>query len=238
MKAFLLAAGLGTRLRPITNTIPKCLVQVGGKPLLEHWLEKCDRYGIDEVLVNGHYLADQVELYLNKNSPRFHEKIHYVYEPELKGTGGTVRANFDFVRNEDCFFMFHADVFCDLNLQEFKDFHMNRRALLTMAMCQTKNPTHSGVIEEITKDGLITGFREKPQDPKTNLASAALFAASPLIERDFPDKDFFDFSQEILPKYVGKMYGYMMKGYHVNVGSPESLERAENIARSLESYTI
>lgn len=234
MKAFLLAAGLGTRLRPLTDKTPKCLLRVGGQPLLAIWLEKCEQSDVKEVLINGHYLAKQVEQYLKKNQDKFKLKINYVFEKELKGTGGTIRDNLWFVKNEQCFFIFHADVFCEINLKDFQKFHDQRKSILTLALCRTKNPQQSGVIEEIKKNGLITQFREKPTNPKSNLASAALFIASPKIKDSFPKKNSFDFSQKILPKYIGKMYGYHPKGYHVNVGTAEKYALANQIAANLK----
>lgn len=234
MKAFLLAAGIGTRLRPLTDKTPKCLLPVGGRALLEIWLAKCEKFGIKEVLINGHYLAKQVEQYLNANKDKLKLKMNYVFEKKLKGTGGTIRDNLWFVKNEQCFFIFHADVFCEIDLKDFQKFHSQRKSLLTLALCRTKNPQHSGVIEGIKKNGLITQFREKPTDPQSNLASAALFIASPKIKDDFPKKGSFDFSQELLPKYVGRMYGYCLKGYHVNVGTPEKYALANQIAANLK----
>lgn len=235
MKAFLLAAGEGTRLRPLTEKITKCLLLVGGKPLLEIWLELCQKHGIKEVLINGHHLAYQIEDYIGRNKTKFNLKINYVYEKEFKGTGGTVRDNFDFVRNEDFFFIFHSDVFTNINLTEFKNFHIEKNSPLTIAMCYTKTPKASGLIEGITDEGLITAFREKPEDPKSNLASAALFITSPEVEKDFPKEGNFDFSKEILPKYVGKMYGFLIDGFHVNVGTPEKYELANKLTKELKN---
>lgn len=231
MKAFLLAAGLGTRLRPLTDSVPKCLIPIGEKPLLEHWLERCDRYGIDEVLINGHYLADQVEEYIADNKKRFAVRIVYVYEPELKGTGGTLKTNFDFVRNEDHFYAFHCDVFTDIHLENFRQFHVQRRSPLTIALDVSDHPHKSGVVEGMTKEKLITAFREKPQDPKTNIVSAAMFLMSPEVSAYFPKEDNFDFSAVVLPRLVGKMYGYFVSGYRIDVGSMESLEQANLIAK-------
>ena len=101
MKAFLLAAGVGSRLRPMTDTIPKCLVPIGGQPLLDIWLDAFDRAGVDEVLVNLHHLPDVVRrrLAAHKGTPA----VHMVYEPELLGSAGTLAANRQWVDGEDLF---------------------------------------------------------------------------------------------------------------------------------------
>ena len=91
-RALLLAAGLGTRLRPLTMQTPKCLVPIGGEPLLGHWLRKLELAGCDSVLVNTHYLAEQVKAFLQSwQSPRMN--VSSVHEPELLGTAGTLLAN-------------------------------------------------------------------------------------------------------------------------------------------------
>lgn len=91
MKAFLLAAGLGTRLRPLTDTIPKCLVPINGKPLLQYWIDLFEKHGIDEVCINLHYLSDQVVNFIKANPSKI--KWHLSYEPELLGSGGTIFSN-------------------------------------------------------------------------------------------------------------------------------------------------
>ena len=121
-KALLLAAGLGTRLRPLTNNIPKCLVEIGKKPILEIWLENLSKAGCEAVLINTHYFSDKVEEYLhNKKFGKM--KIITSYEPELLGTVGTLIENADFL-DKNCMFI-HADNFTDTNLREFLKFHVN-----------------------------------------------------------------------------------------------------------------
>src|SRR5258708_3459839 len=106
MKALLLAAGLGTRLRPITNHIPKCLVPIKQKPLLAYWLDLLLPNGIDELLINTHYLPEAVEDFVNQSPWR--DRITLVHEDELLGTGGTLLKNRNFFKNES-FFIGHAD---------------------------------------------------------------------------------------------------------------------------------
>ena len=105
MKAFLMAAGLGTRLRPITNTIPKCMVPIQGKPLLAWWMDLFEKHGVSDVLINTHYLPESVRKFIdfyNKN-PEHHTKMIESYEPILLGSAGTLRKNRDFVAGENSF---------------------------------------------------------------------------------------------------------------------------------------
>jgi mannose-1-phosphate guanylyltransferase len=229
MKAFLLCGGKGVRLRPLTDKIPKVLLPIKGKPLLEIWLEKCQKYGVSEVLINAHHLAGRLESYINKNKNKFNLKINYVYEKKLRGTGGTIKENFDFVRGEEQFYIIHADNFTNINLLKFLEFHV-KKSLLSVALFHTKFPQQCGIVEKIRKDGLILSFREKPIDATSNLASAAIFIASPLIIKDFPKrKKFFDFTTEILPKFIGRMYGYIMDGFNIDIGTPEGYADANRV---------
>ena len=109
MKAFLLAAGHGTRLRPITDTIPKCLLPIQGVPLLALWLQCCERLRIDEVMINLHAHAAPVREFLRRNAPA--TPVRVVEEPELLGSAGDLaRANRDWIGSDDLFWIFYADV--------------------------------------------------------------------------------------------------------------------------------
>src|SRR5690349_7850655 len=116
MKAFILAAGHGTRLRPMTNNIPKCLVPIRGTPMLEIWLEICFRAGIDEVFLNLHAHADVARSAVNrfKQGP----KVVLSEEQTLLGSAGTLRENRDWVSEEEQFWVFYGDVLTNLDLQK------------------------------------------------------------------------------------------------------------------------
>ena len=116
MRAILLAAGLGARLRPITDTIPKCLVPINGKPLIDYWLEQLTKAGIEKFLINTHHLHEQVESYIEQS--KFAGMVNLVYEKELLLSGGTVIANKDFISDEP-FMLVHAD---NLSICDYKDF--------------------------------------------------------------------------------------------------------------------
>jgi mannose-1-phosphate guanylyltransferase len=230
MKAILLAAGRGTRLRPLTHHTPKCLVPINGRPLLDYWLETCVAGGVTEVLVNAHHLADEMRAYLSFAEGHFALRIHFTYEPSLRGTGGTVLDNLAFVEGEDTFLLAHADNFTDLDLVRFREFHRQRAARLSLALFRTDAPESCGIVEELDDDGRIVRFTEKPAAPRSNLASAAVFLLSPDIVRGFPPGRPIDFSREVLPAYQGRMYGFEIDGYNVDVGTPEGYYEACKLA--------
>src|ERR1700757_5266651 len=108
MKAFLLAGGLGTRLRPLTDDTPKCLLPIQGVPMLKIWFDLCRQSDIDEVLINVHSHGDAVRNFIEKNKKGL--TVRLVEETELLGSAGTVLANRDWIARERCFWIFYADV--------------------------------------------------------------------------------------------------------------------------------
>ena len=222
MRALLLAAGLGTRLAPITNKIPKCLVPINGRPLLEIWIEKLVDIGISEIVINTHYLADQVESFINTN--KFRNRICLKYEPTLLGTAGTLLSCLPFFCGNDAIII-HADNFCQENLRGLIQAHMNRpdKCLMTMLAFRTDKPSQCGIIE-VNDEGVVISFHEKAVSPPGNLANGAIY----LLSADFIENlrksefKFQDFSTEVIPGYLGKIYAYETFETFLDIGTPEN----------------
>ncbi len=227
MKAFLLAAGYGTRLKPLTDTIPKCMVPIHGQPMLGWWFDLFRSHGVTEVLVNTHYLPETVRGYLKAyNDRNTGLRAYETYEPVLLGSGGTVRGNRDFVRGEKDFLICYADNLTDADLTAFRLCHERHQAPLTMALFHTNQPSQCG-IASLDVQGRIVRFEEKPANPKSDLANAGLYIANQQIF-DFmdPQKETLDFGKDVLPKLVGEMVGWPVEGYLIDMGTPENLSRA------------
>lgn len=228
MKAFLLAAGYGTRLRPLTNTIPKCMVPIHGLPLLGWWFDLFQKHGITEVMVNTHYLPDPVRAFIKKyNSTATGFTAYETYEQELLGSGGTIRANRAFVEHEENFLICYADNLTDANLSEFQSFHKIHNGILSMALFYTNLPEQCGIAELDYQDKIIE-FVEKPDHPKSNLANAGMYIANNQIFKYFDsDKKILDFGKDILPQLIGKMFGWNVGGYLIDIGTPENYKKAK-----------
>jgi mannose-1-phosphate guanylyltransferase len=224
MKAFLLAAGKGSRLWPITEHMPKCLVPIKGKPILQIWLQLCSRYGIEEVLINLHHFPDRVRDFINHLT--WDLKITLFYEERLLGSGGTVLANHEFVKNEERFFVFYADNLTNVDLNQMINFDDVHPGHLTMGLFRTDSPEKCG-IAEINQDSLVVGFEEKPKNPKSNLANAGIYLAKREIWEYIPHKEFIDFGFDIFPRLVGKMYGYEIREYLLDIGTLEDYKKAQ-----------
>jgi mannose-1-phosphate guanylyltransferase len=225
MKAFLLAAGKGTRLQPLTFHTPKCLVPICGRPLIEYWFDLFELYGIDEILMNTSHLAETVERYIDNHSRGL--KIKVVFEETLFGSGGTIKMNRDFVKGEESFFIFYADNLTNINLAKMLKFHNENGKDTTLAVFNVPNPKECGIIE-MDKHSLIVSFIEKPDHPASDLAFAGTIISSPGLMDLFPDKEIFDLGHDVLPHIVGNAAGYLMNEYLLDIGTPENLARAEN----------
>jgi mannose-1-phosphate guanylyltransferase len=227
MRAILLAAGLGTRLRPITDTIPKCLVPINGKPLIDYWLEQLTKAGIENFLINTHYLHEQVETYIKQS--KFVDIVSLVYEKDLLLTGGTVIANKDFI-SDGPFMLVHAD---NLSICDYKDFinaHKNRPANteITMMTFTTDDPKSCGVIKT-DNSGIVQEFHEKVLNPPSSIANGAVYIveASVVSYMERLKRVKVDFSVDVLPYYIGRIFTYYNSFYHRDIGNIKSYELAQ-----------
>ena len=228
MRVLLLAAGCGTRLRPLTNTIPKCLVPINGQPLLDIWLNTLNKAGQGPFMINTHYLADQVHKFI-KLSP-YSNQVTFAYEHELLGTAGTLIRNLDFFQDQEGM-LIHADNYCLADLSAFLKAHSNRpsECVMTMMTFRTDSPSTCGIVE-LDERGVVMGFHEKVANPPGNLANGAVYAISAeLLARFAQDlRDVKDFSTEVLHSIIGKIYTYETSALFIDVGTPEHYKKANN----------
>jgi mannose-1-phosphate guanylyltransferase len=228
MRALLLAAGIGSRLRPLTDTTPKCLVKVHDRPLLDYWLDLVFEGGIERALLNTHWLADQVREHVAAS--RWQSRIDLVYEDELLGTGGTVLANRDWFQNE-AFLVAHADNLTDFDVPAFIAAHRNRPSghIMTMLGFRTDDPSSCGILE-LDRQNTVLAFHEKVKNPPGNLANGAVYIFEPEVITDVAGlgKAVVDLSTEIIPNYMGRILCVETAGYHRDIGNPESLRRAHS----------
>ncbi len=226
MNAILLAAGLGTRLRPLTNFTPKCLVKIGDKYLLDLWIEKLLQSGIKKILINTHYLKNKVENHLKQLSAYKDGRITISYEKKLLGTAGSLTKNIDFFEGQDGILL-HADNYTNDNLINFIKFHETQTEYsdITMMTFRTRYPEKSGIVE-IDENNMIINFYEKIKGIKGNLANCAIYIISKNIFDSICRHNAKDFSAEIIPKYLNKIKTYETNKYFIDIGDLQSLEQA------------
>jgi mannose-1-phosphate guanylyltransferase len=223
MKAFLLAGGLGTRLRPITDATPKCLVEVGGKTLLDIWLDAFAKAGVQEVLVNTHHLADLVDAHVaERMSPPV---VRLSHEPVLLGSAGTLLANRAFVADEDMFLVVNADNLTDFDLGVLIDAHRAAGTIATLTVFRAPRPSECGIIE--VADGRVVGFVEKPVDPPNDLANAGIYAFHPRVLDEIPEPLPRDIGFDLLPRLVGRAGALALDdAYFLDIGTLAALKQA------------
>ena len=190
INALVLAAGYGTRLRPLTLTTPKCLVPIGDKPILEHWLENLEKCGCSNAIINTHYLAEKVHSFLDKRQiSKMRVKISH--EEKLLGTAGTLINNQKSF-NEGIGLLIHADNATRFDLNQLIKAHRSRPrgCLLTMVTFKTDKPKTCGIVKT-DKQGIVQAFYEKVSDPPGTTANGAVYAfETNLIEeikKTFPE---------------------------------------------------
>jgi len=229
MKAILLAAGLGTRLKPLTNTIPKCLVPINGKPLLAYWLEKLDKLGVSDILINVHYFAEQVEEFVSKSEYR--NKITIVREKKLLGTGGSLISNKEFWHCSPTM-VIHADNYCEDNLTRFLEAHNKRpkKCDATLLLFESATPSSCGIVE-LDSDDTIQRFHEKVSNPPSNLASGALFLFSEGVYEKyfshFKQESFYEISHDMVPLLLGSLYSYETHLRYIDIGTPQAYNKLQ-----------
>ena len=226
MRALLLAAGIGSRLLPVTATTPKCLVVINGRPLLDYWLELLFGAGIERVLVNTHWLAEQVNAYVKAS--RWPSRIDLVHEGELLGTGGTVLANREWFQGRP-FMLAHADNLTDFDVAGLIAAHRTRPSghLMTMLGFRTDDPRSCGILE-LDDRRTVVAFHEKVEHPPGNLANGAVYVFEPEIIDAIAGRGnpVVDLSTEVIPGFIDRILCVETNAYHRDIGTPESLHRA------------
>lgn len=224
MKALILAAGNGTRLRPLTDRVPKCLLPIRGIPLLEIWLELCARHGIDEVFVNTHTNSAAIRKFAASYSGPI--SINLYEEEHLLGSAGTLYALRDNFKDEPYFWVMYGDVLTTVNLDRMLDFHRRMAQVATLGLYEVANPRQCGIVS-LDSRGLVREFTEKPADPQSNLAFSGIMLASPQVLKEIPPKLAPDIGFDLLPRLINRMAGYRISEYLVDIGTLPSYEQAQ-----------
>ncbi|MCE1248547.1 MAG: NDP-sugar synthase [Firmicutes bacterium] len=220
MKAMILAAGEGTRLYPLTYTLPKPMVPVINRPVMEHIILHLAKHGFDEIIVNLHFLPEHIENYFHDGS-RLGVKIIYSHEMKPLGTAGGVKNVEDLF--DDTFMVVGGDDLSDINLTEVLEFHKKSHSLATIALSRVEDVSSYGVVVTDEK-GKIIEFQEKPskEEAKSEWVNTGVYFFEPAILDLIPKGEFYDFGRQLFPKLKddkSPFYGFRTKGYWKDVGN-------------------
>jgi NDP-sugar pyrophosphorylase family protein len=247
MKAMILAAGQGTRLRPLTERIPKCMVRIGGKPILEHTIEWLRRYGITEIIINLYHLPEAIRGYFG-DGQRWGVQITYSLEDRPLGTAGGVKnvAWFLVVSPVEPFdgpfgsaqgrpfFVWYGDNLSTCRLDRLWEFHRVKGGIATIALYYRDDPSQSGIVG-LDENDRITRFLEKPKPDQvfSHWVSAGIFLLEPQVLEAIPAVGAPDFGRDVFPALLARdqsLYGYRMsEGEGLWwIDTPEDLRRMED----------
>lgn len=226
MKALVLAAGAGTRLRPLTDTCPKPMLPIAGKPLLERTMRWLAAAGVTHAALNLHHLPEVVRAGLGDGS-RFGIHINYHLEHELLGTAGATHGFPGFF--DQPFLVIYGDLLMDLDLADLIQFHRQRAATMTLALKRTTTPQSQGMIE-VDGEGRVVRFVEKPAVwDAGDTANAGVYVCEPAVAARIPP-GFSDFGHDIIPALLSDgtpVYGRPLQGYLLDIGTPAAYAQAQ-----------
>ncbi|WP_395140406.1 sugar phosphate nucleotidyltransferase [Armatimonas sp.] len=222
MKAMILAAGEGTRLRPLTLTLPKPMVPVANTPLLVRTVELLRRQGVEQLAVNLYHKPEVIRAH-------FGTALTYSDEPTLLGTAGGVKKLAGFL--DTTFAVLYGDNLYDFELAPLLAFHRAKNALVTIATFETPNPSACGLV--ITDaHGRVTRFQEKPPAAEvfTNTANAGVYILEPEVLAFIPEGLVCDFGRDLFPallaRFPSRLFALPLGGYLRDTGTPENYRQA------------
>jgi len=226
MKALFLAGGKGLRLQPLTNKVPKPMVPIMNKPLLERTIASLKKSGITEIVISTCYQPDYIKNYFS-NGEDFDVKIEYIVEDFPMGTGGAIKkagAQFN-----DTFIVFNSDILSDIDIQEMIHYHKSSNALATIAVAEVENPSAYGVIENDI-NGYAVSFIEKPQPDQitSNFINAGIYIFELKILEEIPENRPVSIEKETFPLLLSKEYKigvYKSRGYWIDIGTLEKYKQ-------------
>ena len=225
VKAFIMAAGFGTRLEPLTLAVPKPMVPILNKPVMQHNLELLSSQGIRDVYANIHYFPEQIENFFGDGSS-FGVNLCYSFEEKLLGTAGGVRRMASIAGGVDStFLVLSSDALTDIDLRALLSFHRKKKALATIVLYSVLDTSQFGVVV-LDEASRVTAFQEKPLPGKalSDLANTGIYIFEPEVLEMIPKDRFYDFGKDLFPEMVGKrlpFFGYQMKEYWSDVGGIE-----------------
>jgi len=239
MKALILAAGEGSRLRPLTLTRPKPMLPVGGKPLLEHIIQLLRRCGITSIAINLHYKPAVIPSYF-EDGHLWGVEITYSLEETLLGSAGAAKRLQHYF--DETFVVFYGDLYTEMDLSPLVGFHREKRAQITVALYEVDNPCACGIVD-LAADGRIRRFVEKPAPHEvfSNLANAGIYIVEPGVLDYVPPEQPYDFGRDMFPRLLAEgvdVWGYPIHDLLIDIGTPAKYQEAQRICQSREPWLL
>ena len=225
MKCLILCGGLGVGMGPLSKSIPKAMMPVGYKPLLEHIICKFRDQGFNYFILAVSHLSEHIIRYFGDGS-LLGVRIDYSVEKIPLGTAGAIKNAEDKLNGR--FLVVYGDILFDgLNIGSLLRFHEEKNAVATMALAKVEDASRFGLVS-LDEDGRVIAFREKPKQPVPGLVNAGIYVFEPEILEYIPALTYCSLEEHIFPALIerGRLYAYPFNGYWVDIGSPEDYEQA------------
>lgn len=222
MKAVIIAGGMGTRLRPLTYNTPKPIVPVANRPFIIHQIEHLVKHGVDEIVINLHYLSSEIKKILN-DGKQWGIKIHYSIEESPLGTAGAVKNAEEFF-DAGPMVIFNGDILTDVNISKLVNFHREKGSVVTLTLSEVEDPTPFGLVQ-FDKEHRITQFIEKPSwnMVKGRTINAGIYVVDPSIFKKVPKGRPFSFERELFPALLSTkqpLFGFVSPAFWMDIGNP------------------
>ena len=217
MQALILVGGEGTRLRPLTNSVPKSVMPLAGRPFLSYMIDWLGRHGVDEVVLACGFKADQVREVLGEGgTPR----LRYVEEPEPRGTAGAIKFAAEELSGR--FLALNGDVLTDLDLSALTSYHEQRGSRATLGLYPVEDATGYGLVRR-AEDGAVLEFLEKPEQPGPGEINAGTYVLEHAVLDLIPNKgEMVSIERDVFPRMIGEgLYGLPLDGYWMDIGTPD-----------------
>ena len=233
MKAMILAAGFGKRLKPLTNDLPKPMFPVLNRPILEHTLHFLSSQGIKEIAINLHHQPKRIIDYFG-NGKNFKVKLHFSKEESILGTAGGIKKLELFFKDET-FLVINSDILADVNLKDVLKFHQEKKSKLTMVVRQDSNTEKYDSIQRVEEGRIVQflGHSIKSSAPITKVMFTGIQIMEPDIFSRIPENQFYGTTEDVFPKMVQDgtpVYGFLHKGYWIDMGTRETYIQAQKDA--------
>lgn len=238
MKAMILAGGLGTRLRPLTYSIPKPMLRIDKKPLLQYQLELLRKYGLKECAINLYHLPEKIKGYFGDGSI-FGVRIKYLIEKELSGTASPLKKLEKYFKKET-FVIIYGDNLTNIDLKDLISYHEKKGGIITIALYYEKHPESKGIVQ-IDGENRILSFKEKPnkEEITTHWANTGIYVCEPEVLNFIPKNKFYDFGKDLFPRLIQSglsLYSYKIKDYLLDIGTPETYQKAQKDIKKLRLF--
>jgi len=224
MKAFILAAGAGTRLKPLTDHQPKVMIKIGPKPILEHLINLCAHHQIKEIVLSTHYLADQIKNYF-QDGHSLSVKITYSYEDSPIGAAGALKLASPLLKDDD-FIVLSGDVLTNVNLTEMISFHRQKQGLATFLVHNTDHPLDSDLVEHDDNFKILRFFRPTSGDKSKPISKTGTHIFQPAVLNFIPSQQKFSLEKQLIPALLTveqPLYAYYSNCYSKDMGTLERL---------------